>query len=44
MDEKVEEYDADGTGNMDLERFIECVRVLTKQAEDEVEVKVEFAI
>ena len=25
---------------MDLEVFIECVRVLTKQAEDEVEVKV----
>ena len=27
---------------MDLEVFIECVRVLTKQAEDEVEVKVQI--
>ena len=40
LDEKTEEYDPDGTGSMDVDIFIECVRCLTKQAEDEVEVKV----
>ena len=42
LDEVTEEYDESGSGDIDLDHFIECVRVLTKQAEDEVEVKVQL--
>merc|ERR1739838_786646 len=44
LEEQAEEQDSDGSGNLDVDRFIECVRVLTKQAEDEVEVKEAFRI
>ena len=36
------EVDSDGTGTLDLETFVEVVRVKQKEAEDEVEIKVVY--
>ena len=42
LDELTGEVDSDGTGTIDLETFVEVVRVKQKQAEDEVEIKVVY--
>jgi len=44
LDELSSECDVDGTGNIDLDTFIEVVRVKQKEAEDEVEIKEAFRI
>jgi len=44
LDELSGEVDSEGSGFIDLECFIEVVRVKQKQAEDEVEIKEAFRI
>ena len=40
LDELSGEVDSEGTGTIDLECFLEVVRIKQKEAEDEVEIKV----